>query len=176
MTDPVSLSLATDLDAGFSLLVDTHQHLLFGVALRLCGDASEAEEIAQDALVNAYRALTGWTVERRRELLPRPWLCAIVLNVYRGRLRRRRPTVSYTEELHAPATYDDPDLGDHAWTRRLAALPDRYRVPIVLHCIEDLSYEETAEALDRPVGTVKAQIHRGLTGLREMQLDSEAVR
>ena len=74
------------------------------------------------------------------------------------------------------ATYDEPDLGDHDWTRRLAALPDRYRVPIVLHCIEDLSYEETAEALDRPVGTVKAQIHRGLTGLREMQLDNEAVR
>jgi RNA polymerase sigma-70 factor (ECF subfamily) len=78
--------------------------------------------------------------------------------------------------LHAPATYDEPDLGDHAWTRRLAALPDRYRVPIVLHCIEDLSYEETAETLERPVGTIKAQVHRGLTMLRETRVESEAVR
>jgi RNA polymerase sigma factor (sigma-70 family) len=176
MTDPVPLALASDLDTGFSLLVDTHQHLLFGVALRLCGDASEAEEIAQDALVNAYRALGGWTVERRKALHPRPWLCAIVLNVFRMRRRRQRPTVPYAEELHAPATYDSPDLDDHAWTRRLAALPERYRAPIVLHCIEDLSYEETAEALERPVGTVKAQIHRGLTALRETQVESEALR
>jgi RNA polymerase sigma factor (sigma-70 family) len=176
MADPVPLALASDLDRGFSLLVDTHQHLLFGVALRLSGDASEAEEIAQDALVNAYRALATWTAERREALLPRPWLCAIVLNVYRGRRRRQRPTVPYAEELHAPATYDEPDLGDHAWTRRLAALPDRYRVPIVLHCIEDLTYEETAETLERPVGTIKAQVHRGLEMLRETRVESEAVR
>jgi RNA polymerase sigma factor (sigma-70 family) len=176
MADSVPLALAADLDTGFSLLVDTHQHLLFGVALRLSGNASEAEEIAQDALVNAYRALSSWTAERREALLPRPWLCAIVLNVYRGRRRRQRPTVPYAEELHAPATYDEPDLGDQEWTRRLAVLPDRYRVPIVLHCIEDLSYEEAAETLDRPVGTVKAQVHRGLHMLRQTQRESEAVR
>jgi RNA polymerase sigma factor (sigma-70 family) len=58
------------------------------------------------------------------------------------------------------------------WAARLLALPERYRAPLVLRHVDGLSYDEIAEALDRPAGTVKAQVHRGIAMLR-IGLDME---
>src|SRR5262245_24210117 len=72
--------LARDLDGAFEALVIAHQDRLFTVARRLLGNAHDAEEVAQDAFVRAFRALEGYPAERIRELRLRPWLAAIVLN------------------------------------------------------------------------------------------------
>ena len=161
--------LAADLDAAFPSLVADHRDRLFTIAVRVLGNRSDAEEAAQDAFVRAYRALAGYPTERIRELRLRPWLTTIVLNVCRNRTRVRR--VATTELAFEPASEPatDPFATRHArdlWARLLSGLPPAQRTAIVLRHIDGLSYTEMAEALGRPEGTLKAQVHRGLAALQ----------
>jgi RNA polymerase sigma-70 factor (ECF subfamily) len=166
--------LATDLDASFEALVHAHVDRLFSIALRILIDRGDAEEAAQDALVRAYRALGGYDGGRIRELRLRPWLTTIVVNVCRNRTRVRR--VKTTELGFEPGAEPavDPvarrDARD-AWASLLATLPPAQRVAIVLRHVDGLSYAEMAEALGRPEGTLKAQVHRGLATLRDALAD-----
>lgn len=171
--------LAGDLDGWFEILVRAHVDRCYTIALRVVGDTADAEEVTQDAFVRAYRALATYEPERIRELRLRGWLATIVANLARNRLRSRRPgTVSLAPliELGAEPRAGDgtnPEVlaGRRVDAKRLAdailELPERYRVPVVLRHVDELSYEEVALALGRPVGTVKAQVHRGLALLRE---------
>jgi RNA polymerase sigma-70 factor (ECF subfamily) len=161
--------LAADLDAAFPSLVEDQQDRLFTIAVRVLGNRSDAEEAAQDAFVRAYRALAGYPTERIRELRLRPWLTTIVLNVCRNRTRVRR--VATTELAFEPAAepVTDPFATRHArdlWARLLSGLPPAQRTAIVLRHVDGLSYTEMAEALGRPEGTLKAQVHRGLAALQ----------
>ena len=161
--------LAADLDAAFPTLVEDQQDRIFTIAVRVLGDRSDAEEAAQDAFVRAYRALAGYPAERIRELRLRPWLTTIVLNVCRNRTRIRR--VATTELAFEPAAEPatDPIASRHAretWAGLLSSLPLAQRTAIVLRHVDGLSYAEMAEALGRPEGTLKAQVHRGLASLQ----------
>ncbi len=172
-------ALSTDLDVGFEGLVRARQDRLYSIALRILGDPSEAEDAAQDAFVRAYRALAGWDAQRIGALRLDAWLATIVVNVARTRFRRRgsaarRESLIFLDELEHPRTgsAETPHgrlagrESVEAWAIRLLALPERYRGPIVLRHVDGLSYDEIALALDRPQGTVKAQVHRGLALLR----------
>ena len=136
---------------------------------------------AQDAFVRAYRALAGYDVRRIRELRLRPWLATIVLNLCRTRIGRRVATGARPLSLDAappgslePAT--DERSGPAAvairrdiaagWADLLLTLPPAYRTAVVLRHVDGLSYPDVALALERPEGTVKAQVHRGLALLR----------
>jgi RNA polymerase sigma-70 factor (ECF subfamily) len=174
-------ALARDLDGSFERLVLAHQDRLFSIALRVLGNASDAEEAAQDALVRAYRALSGYEGARVRELQLRPWLATIVLNLCRSRLGRRGAAGRRPLSLDAaePGTMDPP-AAEHGgpestavrhdsaegWARLLLSIPPAYRSALVLRHVDGLSYPELAIALDRPEGTVKAQVHRGLVLLK----------
>jgi RNA polymerase sigma-70 factor (ECF subfamily) len=184
MDDDLCPALARDLDATFERLVLTHQDRLYTIALRLLGDPRDAEETVQDALVRAYRALAGYDAGRIRALRLRAWLAAIVVNLARNRATRRRqpPSVSLdggaTEDRPVadrlssptaePASIVERREGAARWAELLAALPDRYRTPIVLRHVDGLSFAEMSDALGRPEGTLKAQVHRGLAQLRTM--------
>lgn len=180
----LAAALARDLDAAFEPLVRAHADRCFTIALRVLGDRHDAEEVAQDALVRAYRALAGYEAARIRELRIRPWLTAIVVNLCRNRARRRRPPTTQLEgpeatarEPVAPARDDPAAAAERADDRErlaalLAELPERYRVPVVLRHVADLSYEELAGALGRPQGTLRAQVHRGLAMLRAAAADA----
>jgi RNA polymerase sigma-70 factor, ECF subfamily len=172
--------LAADLDGAFEALVRAHQDRLYSIALRFLGNPSDAEEVAQDALVRAYRALAGYEGARIRELRLRGWLATIVIRRCRTRSARRRlatvpldPSAGETtREFDAPSRETPLErVVRHESTERLAgylaALPERYRGPIVLRHVDGLSYPEASEALGRPEGTVKAQVHRGLALLRD---------
>ena len=176
-------ALAADLDGAFEGLVVAYQDRLFGFALRLTGSRPDAEEIAQDAFVRAYRALRGYPAERVLALTVRPWLYRIALNVVRNRARGARPhVVPHGPEREdggsgdAAEPADDASEGPEAVAERkergaelaalVAALPDRYRAAVVLRHVEGLPYAEAAEALGQPVGTVKANVHRGVRLLR----------
>lgn len=179
MDDPtLADALARDLDAAFEPLVRAHADRCYAIALRVLGDPHDAEEVAQDALVRAYRALAGYDAARIRGLRLRPWLATIVVNLCRNRGRRTRvPTtpldglIELGAEPAAPQGDGPADILER-WhdAERLAALlaelPERYRVPVVLRHIDDLSYAELADVLGRPEGTLKAQVHRGLAMLR----------
>jgi RNA polymerase sigma-70 factor (ECF subfamily) len=168
--------LALDLDGAFPALVEQHQDRLFTIAARFLGNRSDAEEATQDGLVRAYRALSTYPAERIRELRLRPWLATIVLNVCRNRTRIRR--VATTELAFEPAAEPatDPFTRRHAkdtWAAILATLPPAQRSAIVLRHVDGMSYAEMAEALGRPEGTLKAQVHRGLAALRTAFLAAE---
>ncbi|OGO55999.1 MAG: hypothetical protein A2V85_04300 [Chloroflexi bacterium RBG_16_72_14] len=170
--------LARDLDGTFEALVRAHVDRCHAIALRVLGNPHDAEEVAQDALVRAYRALEGWPPERIREVRLRPWLATIVVNQCRNRVRRHAPPTTplaplVEAGLEPPAdpSGDPAGLAARAAGRDqlaslLAGLPERYRVPVVLRHVDDLSYAELAEVLGRPEGTLKAQVHRGLALLR----------
>ena len=161
----------------FPAFVEAEAGRMYGIALRLTGRAADAEDLAQDALLRAYRALSGWDGGRIRALAVRPWLASIVVNLVRNRARAQtsRPsTVSLLDELAHPRipAQETPHgrlerrEATEAWASRLLALPERYRAPLVLRHVDGLSYEEIGDALDRPAGTVKAQVHRGIAMLR----------
>lgn len=173
--------LSRDLDAAFPVLVAEHADRLYTIALRLLGERRDAEEVAQDALVRAYRAMAGYPRERVAALQIRPWLASIAVNLARNKRRRlddRRPPSQLEPMLDAGF---DP-VAEAAWAapgstadrretqRELAAallrLNVRVRAAVVLRHVDGLSLAETAAALGRPEGTIKAQVHRGLRELR----------
>lgn len=178
---PLIAALAEDLDGSFETLVRTHQDRCYSIALRVLGDPGDAEEAAQDAFVRAYRALAGYDQARIRELRLRPWLATIVLNLCRSRLTRRpvagRVPLSLdvplpggreprTADAHGPAATVEARDAVQTWAALLMTLSPAYRSAVVLRHVDGLSYPELAIALDRPEGTVKAQVHRGLVRLR----------
>ncbi len=184
MDEPTILAaLADDLDIGFEALVRARQDRVYSIALRILGVPADAEDAAQDAFVRAYRALGGWDAPRILALRLDAWLATIVVNVARTRVRRRgttsgRSSLTFLDELdhptaapgETPAARLEARESTGAWASRLLALPERYRGPVVLRHVDGLGYDEIALALDRPEGTVKAQVHRGLARLREMLL------
>ena len=155
----------------FERMVHEHQHRVFALGLALTGNRHDAEEVAQDTFLRAYRALVTYPPDRIRELKQKPWLHRIALNVVRNRARGVRPRLvelNGSEPDHAPG----PEAGFllkaemDALAVRVAALPPRYREAVVLRHVQELSYEEAADALGQPVGTVKSNVHRGLQLLR----------
>jgi RNA polymerase sigma-70 factor (ECF subfamily) len=178
----LAMELSRDLEASFPALVAGHRDRLFTIALRLLGDRRDAEEVAQDALVRAFRAIGAYPPERTAALRLRPWLASITVNLARNRRRRhddRRPPGQLEPLLDAgfdPAadgrSRPDATADRHETQRELAAallqLRPAVRTAIVLRHVDGLSLAETAAALGRPEGTIKAQVHRGLRELRAL--------
>jgi RNA polymerase sigma factor (sigma-70 family) len=173
--------LASDLDGAFPDLVAAHQDRLYSIALRFLGEARDAEEVAQDAFVRAYRAMDGYEADRIRALRLRPWLAAIVVNLARNRRRRvsdRTPPLQLdpiVADGFEPPTSDAGAAPHDRAARRetirtlasaLLQLPPGPRAAVVLRHVDGLSVAEVAAVLERPEGTVKAQVSRGLAQLR----------
>lgn len=167
--------LAADRDAAFPELVHLLHGPIYSGALRLTGSPQDAEEVTQDTFVRAYSALGRYPGPRVRSLRLRPWMWTIALNLCRNRARtrRRRPVTSPLDHHVDPAaglsTEDDAlEAVDDTWHRRLAELSEPLRAAVVLRHVVGLPYEAIAEALDRPTGTVKSDVHRGIERLREV--------
>lgn len=158
--------------SAYETLVHRHQEIAFRTAFLVTGSAADAEEVAQDAFVKAYRALG-----RFRAGAPfRPWLLQIVVN----EARNRRRSTGRREHL-ALRVADEPSSGGAApspeaellererrgrLVQALADLREDERDVVVCRHLLGLSEEETAAALDLPVGTVKSRLSRALARLR----------
>jgi len=158
-------------DRHFERMVNEHKDRVFATSLAMTGNRHDAEEVAQDTFFRAYRALATYSPERVRDLKERAWLHRIAVNVVRNRVRGVKPSLV---ELNGSESDHSPGPEAQAMERmqldelatRVAGLPVRYREAVVLRHVRDLSYAEVAEALGQPVGTVKANVHRGLKILR----------
>lgn len=180
MTDPtLAARLADDLDGSFEALVLALQGSVYRFAYRWCGNAQDAEEIAQDAFVRAYGALQGYDAERIRALKLTPWLMTIAVNVARNRVRGKRLPIGELDGSEEPVAdrFAEPEWVSerHELSDRLAGalleLPPRYRAPVILRHVLGFGYDEIAETLDQPPGTVKSHVHRGVQVLRERLSD-----
>jgi RNA polymerase sigma-70 factor (ECF subfamily) len=156
----------------------------YGTALSWTGNAADAEDIVQDAVLNAWRGFDSFEPGTKFKA----WFFHILTNCHYGRLRhlqRRIRTVDLdkvpdlflynkTAEVGLHATTEDPAqvLMDHLCEEEvrqaLDALPDKYREVAALYFMEDFSYEEIAEILDVPIGTVRSRLHRGRRMLQKL--------
>jgi RNA polymerase sigma factor (sigma-70 family) len=168
--------LAGDLDAGYEAFVAVHSGAVYSTALRLSGSRVEADDLAQETFVRAYRALRRYDAERVLSLRSRPWLLSITLNLWRNRLRRaaRRPREAsapfpdVTDGRPGPEAAAEATEESRALVALLAELPERHRVPVVLRHVVGLSYAEISAVLACPVGSAKANVTRGLVRLRAL--------
>lgn len=169
--------LADDLDSCFEQVVRTYQDRIVNLAARALTDRQRAEEVAQDVFVRAYRALQTYDRPRIRKLKLRAWLYAITVNLVRNAVRGKRlrfvglehedgspraiPDTAPLPERRVEQTDDWQHVGS-----AIARLSPKLRDAFVLRYVDELSYDEIAEALSQPVGTVKANAHRGLMAVR----------
>jgi RNA polymerase sigma-70 factor (ECF subfamily) len=172
--------LAADLDGVFPEFVRATQDGVFAGALRMTGNRHEAEDVTQEALVRAYRALSGYSPERIRALRLESWVWTIAANLCRNRHRsRRRAQVESLGDRDPDALHGGPEHHALRADRRerlaehLGRLPWAMRSAVVLHHVVGLAYEEIAEALERPAGTVRSDVHRGLARLRAAIAEEE---
>ncbi|MBZ5735716.1 RNA polymerase sigma factor [Nocardioides sp. TRM66260-LWL] len=160
-----------DQDA-FAVIVDRYGPGMYQYAMRLvAGHDADAAEVVQEAFISAWRSIG--TFAGRSQL--RTWLFSLVHRRAVDLLRKRRPTPIDDEQLalESPVADDDPLRSTidaelvAALQEALATLPPTQRAVWLLRETEDMSYEEIAEALSIPVGSVRGHLHRGRRTLAE---------
>jgi RNA polymerase sigma-70 factor (ECF subfamily) len=160
-----------------------HLDALYRVALRLTGDASQAEDLVQDTMLKAYRA---WK-QYRPGTNAKGWLLTILRNTFINDYRRRKhEPIAMDLEAVEPHALDrsiqevDPEgsffsqIVDDRVIEAIDALPHEFREVLVLSDVEGMRYGEIAEALQIPVGTVKSRLFRARR-LLQAELYSHAV-
>jgi RNA polymerase sigma-70 factor (ECF subfamily) len=172
--------LSTDLDLSFERLMMTYWRQLYAFVLRRVTSQQDAEDIVSEAFVRAYLALKGYPTERVRTLKLRPWLYKITYNEYCRFIGRSAPPsvpLALAEMGMVCEQEEDqrkqPELFFESAERRqeldtlVATLPDRYREAVSLYYFEELSYQQIADLLDQPLGTIKSSVHRAIRLLRK---------
>lgn len=148
------------------MFVERFQGLILGICVRMLGHRQDAEDVAQEVFLRAFRNLHRW--DQVRPL--RPWLLTIAANRCRTHLdeRGRRPvsceaSADILPERHARKTHDDAEEVQRA----LLTLRHEYRECFVLFYQQDLSVDEVARILERPEGTIKIWLHRARKEIAE---------
>jgi RNA polymerase sigma-70 factor (ECF subfamily) len=172
--------------SAFDLLVRKHERRAYQYAFRLTSSQDEAMEVVGDAFVRVYNALNNF----RGQSAFTTWLYRIITNCYLD--LKKRDKSKFNVSLDAPAEIDGneferqiedplagPDLAVEREERErivqtaLKKLPDYQQAMLVMYHVENLSYEEIAESLDLPLGTVKSRLNRARLGLRELLIKNE---
>ena len=166
----------------FAALVDRHKRQVHGLAYRMLGNRSDAEDVAQEAFVRAYTRLATYQPDGRFGA----WLLAIAshrcIDVLRSR-GRRAPTITLGKVAESDrfiSQTDEPEelairgsVGDDV-RRWLAALPPAYRLVLTLRYFHELSYAEIAATLGEPVSTVRMRLFRARGMIQAMAMREEA--
>ena len=158
--------------SAFDLLIGKYQHRIVSLVTRYVSDPAEAQDVAQEAFIKAYRALDKF----RGDSAFYTWLYRIAINTAKNWLvaRKRRPPASDIDAVDAEQ-YDmdsrlkERDTPENELLREeiektvyaaIAALPDDLRTAIMLREIDGMSYEDIATTMDCPIGTVRSRIFR----------------
>lgn len=152
----------------FRILVDRHLRVLHRIAYRMIGDPSEAEDIAQEALLRLWRDAARWQVGSAGT---GAWLNRVVVNLCLDRLRRRR----FASDEAVPERADETPLAPEeldagrmrsATVAAIGALPDRQRAAIVLTYYEEVSNQVAAEAMEMNLKAFESLLLRARSALR----------
>jgi RNA polymerase sigma-70 factor (ECF subfamily) len=158
-------------EAAFQELVDQYKDLVFAVIARTVQDRARAEDLAQDVFLRVHRGLPYFRGEARLST----WVYRIVANVCTEARSRQAPQISLDDERTSdkvrPVAVDrhasDLELNDRL-EKAIARLPANQRLMIAAHYLKGVRYEELAEALRLPLGTVKTQLYRAKQQLRRL--------
>ncbi|MBM2827323.1 MAG: polymerase sigma factor, sigma-70 family [Dehalococcoidia bacterium] len=152
----------------FGVLVTRYQDRIHNYLYRMTGSREDAEDVAQETFVKAYLALStfrrGWPLA--------PWLFRIATNLCINLLKKRNRVTALPEEMEIMDRGEsvEAEVEVRELKRELdeviLTLPEVYRVPILLRHLYQLSYEEMAQAMDVPLGTVKTRLFRARELLR----------
>ncbi|MEX2465465.1 MAG: sigma-70 family RNA polymerase sigma factor [Gemmatimonadota bacterium] len=174
---------AMDTKDGFQEEALPHLDAVYRFALRLSGSPDQAADLVQDTFLRAYRAWDQYT----RGTRAKSWLFTICRNVFlRGRERAQRHDELVEKNVDRDDALPDPvnplwstiesadpegeffeSLVDEEILRAVDALPEEYRAVVLLSDLEGLAYQEVADVLDVPVGTVKSRLFRGRRRLQQ---------
>ena len=165
----------------FERLIQDSYKPAYGLAYRLTGNASEAEDLVQESFVRAYRFF-----HRYDESLPfTSWLYRIMTNAHIDSVRRRgrlKTTSLEASGTDGSTTWDLPDLEsspdrvmlqdslDEPVQKALLSMTPEFRTAVLLADVEGMAYEEVAEIMRTSVGTVRSRIHRGRKQIRSYLL------
>jgi RNA polymerase sigma-70 factor (ECF subfamily) len=176
---PVTVATASSVLEGetgdeiFNRLVLPEVDVMWRVAMSLTRNRADAEDLVQESLLRAYKAIDGFDGR-----YPRAWLLTILRNTERNRHRRRRPELlsdPNMAEERGPRT--DADMVerraedrefDEAVTAALEELPENFRRVVELVDVDGLTYQEAADVLDVPLGTVMSRLHRARRRIRDL--------
>jgi RNA polymerase sigma-70 factor (ECF subfamily) len=166
-------------------LIEQYQPQVYSLALRMVRRTADAEDLTQETFVRMFRALSRYDPTRSFAA----WIMTIATRLCIDHIRRRKVSpISLTQrerdtEEEYQIEVEDPGLkpdevATHAEEERrtaalIASLPPHYRIVVILRHQQELSYEEIAEALHMPLGTVKARIHRA-RALLKARIEGEA--
>jgi len=176
-------------EGAYREILSRYQRPVFSLILRMVQNREEAEDLAQDAFLKAFQALERYNPEYRFS----SWLFKIAHNVTVDHLRKRKGTwISWNphsfgataegepQSVDLPASGESPQeftenraLGRHI-EAAIAQLRPEFRTAILLRHVEGHTYEEVAEIMDLPLGTVKTFLHRGRGELRELLREANA--
>jgi RNA polymerase sigma-70 factor, ECF subfamily len=159
-------------ERAFQELVDRYKDLVFALVARTVQDRARAEDLAQDVFLRVHRGLPYFRGEARLST----WIYRIVANVCLQDHGRPAPVSIEDERVRgqvasSTATRDrqfgDIELRDRL-EKAIARLPANYRLLVAAHYLEGVQYEELADAMQLPLGTVKTQLHRAKQQLRRL--------
>jgi RNA polymerase sigma-70 factor, ECF subfamily len=169
----IEASLAGD-EHAFRQLVERHYRMVLSIAYRALGSVPAAEDCAQEVFIKVHRKLGSF----RADMPFINWLHRVTANTVTDTLRRRRVDLSLDTITHeAPSNSGDPAEAAARRERRMAVrtamagLPGRLRDAIVLQVFHELSYQEIAQVLNIPIGTVMSRIHNAKRQLRHRLAD-----
>jgi RNA polymerase sigma-70 factor (ECF subfamily) len=164
----IAASLAGDEDA-FRQLVERHYRLVLNVAYRAFGSLATAEDCAQEVFIKVHKNLHSYRADKPFV----HWLHRVAANTVTDAIRRRRVDLSLDAlAREAPSWLGDPAEAAALQERRVAVrraiadLPGRLRDAIALQVFHELSYQEIAQVLNIPIGTVMSRIHNAKRLLR----------
>jgi RNA polymerase sigma-70 factor (ECF subfamily) len=161
----------------FDAIVEKHADFVYNVAFKMMGKPEDAEDVAQDAFISAYRAFHRFRGESRVTT----WLYRITVNAALMKLRKEKRARTLTQ-----TGLEDADIGDWSETpersaaaselgrklqEAIALLQPDLRSAVVLRDVEGLSNTEASEALDITVSSLKSRLHRGRVLLRKYLAD-----
>jgi RNA polymerase sigma-70 factor (ECF subfamily) len=166
----------TDREA-FGELVRRYADKIYNLAYRMTGDRTEAEDLAQEAFVRAYRGLPGF----KQEYPFGAWLYRIAVNVCLTERRHKgsAPADQLSEEseisIGAPSLEETAERHEMqaAVQQAILSLPPMYRAVVILYHLEGRSYDEIATLLDLPINTVRTHLHRGRALLKDRLAPSD---
>ena len=155
--------------SAFAILIQRHERRVYNLALRMTGREEDARDATQDAFLSAMRKIGTF----RGEAAFTTWMHRVAVNACYDLLRKRQraPLLDASREdrpePEPPPSPDPSEAADLAIDVRRALLqvPEDYRVAMILHDVQDLPYEEIAQILGIPIGTVRSRLHRGRVAL-----------